>query len=464
VTKIKRLIERLKQLLNKYKRTNHITSLVELLISSLNRKLRLTQSLSGRKDRSPRKKKYPITSQCEPLFMIEEAEVEEEPIILLERKKSAENLHYEEENKDYLGLNAKSKNHDAWRFSSSISIITKKPFDQTLAESQMEKIFSANTRQKKILSRSTAFELNFEKLREKILDSRLNNSSMLDYINQRMSSKKRQKCNSLTCERNKEMKVKKDVNVSIDNFELVRTIKSGELLLVKKRNCNELYIMETIRRSKPNESLEVAFSLMKFLSNKHVARLCYTYPEKDYTIFVAEYIDGIDLGSYILERGTLKEEVAKKYLIDIIKGLEYLHSNGFVHKGFRLDNIIIGNDGKVRLTKYWSTSNYTEFISNKAELWKYTAPTLIGEHETSMLNNWWALGIIAYIMMFTISPFTRESPEQLYQNLMRSKALERKNALDLIKKLATPNTRERLGRNGSNEVKAHPFFKDIIWN
>jgi hypothetical protein len=461
MAKIMKLIDRLKQLLNKYKRTNHITSLIDLLMPLLNKKLRLTQLLSRRQGELLMEEKC----KGEPLFMIEEAEVEEEPILLLEKEKDTENFYYQEENKKYVGLSTKSKDYSMWRFSSSISASVKKSFDQTLAENQMEKIFSVNTRQKKILSRSTPFELSFEKLRERILDSRLSNSSMLDYICQCfMSSKKKQRCKSLTRKQNKEVKIKRNIIVSIDDFKLVRTIKSGKILLVEKKDNNELYTMETLRQSKPNESLEGEFSLMKFLNSDHVIRLCHIFPEKEYAIFLAEYVEGIDLGSFILKHGTFAEEVARKYLVEIIKGLECIHSNGLVHKSFGLDNIILGNDGKIRLTKCWSTGNFPDLVSNKAELLRYTTPTLIGEYKTSMLNNWWALGIMAYIMMFAVPPFTRESPEQLYQNLVRYKATERRDALEFVKGLATPNIRERLGRNGSNEIKAHPFFKDIIWD
>eukprot|EP00826_Nyctotherus_ovalis_P008192 TRINITY_DN12114_c0_g1_i10.p1 TRINITY_DN12114_c0_g1~~TRINITY_DN12114_c0_g1_i10.p1 ORF type:complete len:468 (-),score=138.29 TRINITY_DN12114_c0_g1_i10:51-1454(-) len=467
MSRIRKLIGSLNQLLNKYKRTNHVASLAELLISSLNRKLRLTQSLSGRHSKVPRRKNSPITSHNEPLFMIEEAEAEEESMMLLGKEESLQVFNCREEGKDEHGArSAGGKPHAPWRFSSSISVPLRKPFGQTLAENQMEKIFSAETRQK-IQSRSSSFELSFEKLHEKILDDRLSNSSMLDYISQYfMRGKKRQRCRSCSLKRRQQ----RSAAISIDDFELVQTIRSGKSLVVKAKNTNELYLMDTLRQATPNESIQTSFSLMKLLNSQHVARLCFTFPEKNSTVLVAEYVDGVDLGQVILKNGSLPVEVARKYLSEIVKGLECLHSNGLVHMNFGLDNIILGADGKIRLIKYWSGGTESHYSSNlapnKTELWKYTSPKLIGELNVSALTNWWALGLVAYIMLFTPQPFTKEAPEQLYQNLIRSKSPHSSLtcALQLAKSLSALNPGERLGYNGATEVKAHPFFKEITWN
>lgn len=467
MSRIRKLIDSLKQLLNKYKRTNHVTSLVELLISSLNRKLRLTQSLSGTHSKVPRRKNSPVASHNEPLFMIEEAEVEEESVMLLKPEKTSQDLDRREEGKDEHGARSGGgKTHVSWRFSSSISIPVRTPFGQTLAENQMDKIFSAKTRQK-IKSRSSSFELSFEKLHEKILDDRLSNSSMLDYISQHfMRGKRRQRCRSWGLGGRQQ----RGAVIGIDDFELVQTIRSGKSLVVRVKNTSELYLMDTLRPAAPNDCIQTSFSLMKLLASPHVAKLCFTFPEKNSTVLVAEYVDGVDLGQVILKNGSLAVEVARKYLSEIVKGLECLHSNGLVHTNFGLDNIILGVDGKIRLIKYWSSGADTSYacslVPSKTELWKYTSPKLIGEFKASALTNWWALGLVVYIVLLAPQPFTRESPEQLYYSLVRSKAPNRSLvcALQLAKSLSALNPWERLGCNGAAEVKAHPFFKEITWN
>ena len=145
-------------------------------------------------------------------------------------------------------------------------------------------------------------------------------------------------------------------------------------------------------------------------------------------------------------------------------GLDCLHQNGLVHKNFSLENIIIDKEGKVKLTNYWVTNDADMSVTN-ATFKKYTNPELIGIFEVTMLTNWWALGIIAYIMIFPEALFIYEIPEQIYKSLM-TKTLENDefmDALDFAKNLATQNCEEGLGKNGISDIKLHPFFKGISW-
>ncbi len=92
-------------------------------------------------------------------------------------------------------------------------------------------------------------------------------------------------------------------------------------------------------------------------------------------------------------------------------------------------------------------------------------------HSADLHNNQWALGVITYEFLYGIPAFHAETPEKVFENIL-SGHIEwhedwidfSEEARDFIKGLLTLDPNERLGANGAEEVKAHPFFTGIDWD
>lgn len=84
--------------------------------------------------------------------------------------------------------------------------------------------------------------------------------------------------------------------------------------------------------------------------------------------------------------------------------------------------------------------------------------------------DWWSVGILLYEMLYCEAPFYADSLATTYAKIM-SDNREIKfpddvevsdNAKDLINQFLSDSD-VRLGRDGSESVKAHPFFKNSEW-
>lgn len=99
----------------------------------------------------------------------------------------------------------------------------------------------------------------------------------------------------------------------------------------------------------------------------------------------------------------------------------------------------------------------------------YIAPETIkgeGQGETS---DWWSLGCMLFEFLYGYPPFHAPTPEEVFENiLMRniqwppdSELPISSSAKDLIDKLLCVDQDKRLGANGVEEIKSHPFFIGI---
>ena len=78
------------------------------------------------------------------------------------------------------------------------------------------------------------------------------------------------------------------------------------------------------------------------------------YIQKAY--YVMEFIDGVD-GFAVLEQGG---KLTKGMFSQIIRGLKAIHKAGLAHRDIKLENIMVSNDGKVKLVDFGASCSMTK--------------------------------------------------------------------------------------------------------
>lgn len=148
---------------------------------------------------------------------------------------------------------------------------------------------------------------------------------------------------------------------SIKDFEIIKPISKGafgSVYLSKKKSTGDYYAIKVLKKSDmvaknqvTNVKAERAIMMFQGESD-FVAKLYWTFSSKDYLYLVMEYLNGGDCASLIKVLGGLPEDWAKKYLAEVILGVEHLHSRGIVHRDLKPDNLLIDQKGHLKLTDF----------------------------------------------------------------------------------------------------------------
>ncbi|MGA4842503.1 Stk1 family PASTA domain-containing Ser/Thr kinase [Streptomyces sp. G45] len=140
-----------------------------------------------------------------------------------------------------------------------------------------------------------------------------------------------------------------------------------------------------------------------------------------YVYLAMEYIAGCTLRDVLRERGALRPRAALDILEPVLAALGAAHRAGFVHRDMKPENVLIGDDGRVKVADFGlvravdSVTNTTGAVLGTVS---YLAPEQIEQGTADTRVDVYASGVVLYEMLTGAKPHSGDSPAQvLFQHL-----------------------------------------------
>lgn len=220
--------------------------------------------------------------------------------------------------------------------------------------------------------------------------------------------------------------------------------------------------------------------MLKQLNHKNIVKYYYTEltPDMSGVDIILEYVPGGSIKSLLTKFGKLDERITSLYTAQILEGLSYLHSHNIIHRDIKGANILIDNDGVIKITDFGASKRMKDRKDStpkdgNMELSKslkgspyWIAPEVANRTGHGFPADVWSVGCIVIEMLTGVPPWSTltKSIREVFEFITSGKIPPypkniSANCKDFLDKTLRVNPHER---PSIDELLQHPFFKEPL--
>ncbi|XP_005103690.1 G protein-coupled receptor kinase 5 isoform X3 [Aplysia californica] len=271
--------------------------------------------------------------------------------------------------------------------------------------------------------------------------------------------------------------------VTKNTFRMYRVLGKGgfgEVCACQVRATGKMYACKKLEKKRIKKRKGEAMALnekqiLQKINSRFVVSLAYAFETKDALCLVLTIMNGGDLKFHIHNMGNpgFPEERAVFYAAEITCGLNDLHKERIVYRDLKPENILLDDNGHVRISDLGLAVEIPEGESIRGRVGTvgYMAPEVVKNERYTYSPDWWGLGCIIYEMIEGKAPF-RARKEKVKrdevdrrvkedQETYSSKFSEECRSICTALLQKSPSSRLGCGVEGGEEVKSHPFFRNL---
>ncbi|GBG79352.1 hypothetical protein CBR_g29500 [Chara braunii] len=183
-------------------------------------------------------------------------------------------------------------------------------------------------------------------------------------------------------------------------------------------------IIDKARLVDPADRKRVAreIKVLKRLTQGTIIQLLEVVESPTRVHVIMEYASGGSLLDYVRARKKLEESEARRFLVQIVRGLEHCHSRMVVHRDIKLENLLLDSEKNMKIIDFGLSAILTAGKKLRVHCGSpsYAAPEIVARklYDGPPVDVW-SLGVVLFAMISGYLPFyAGSSKEDLCQKII----------------------------------------------
>ena len=273
-----------------------------------------------------------------------------------------------------------------------------------------------------------------------------------------------------------------DKKLSIDDFTLLKVVGKGSygtVMLAKRKETDEVLAIKMLKKSylkkrKQEVHTQTERFILETINHPFIVNLKYAFQNTEKLYFCLEFWPGGELFFHLQRVENFDEEVTRFYSAQMVLALEHLHKHDVIYRDLKPENVLINNDGYIKLTDFGLAKENVVSDKDAASFCgtpEYLAPEILERTGHGKPVDWWSLGSIIYEMIVGLPPFyEKDNREKLFKQIKSGEPEYPEDMTpewqDLLKGLFKKDPADRLGGKlgSADEIKNHPWYSQVDWD
>lgn len=160
---------------------------------------------------------------------------------------------------------------------------------------------------------------------------------------------------------------------------------------------------------------------LRDLDHPNIVRLYGLYEDRNCLYGVMEKLDGGEFFPHVAQLPTFTELDAANICKQMLEAVQYIHSQGIVHRDIKGENFLFTDKGKnatLKMIDFGIADRFQEDkpLTEQCGTLHYLAPELL-RREYGKEVDVWAVGVIMYLMLYGKFPFRGDDKDSILKEI-----------------------------------------------
>lgn len=199
-------------------------------------------------------------------------------------------------------------------------------------------------------------------------------------------------------------------------------VKLGTQVMTGERVAIKVLEKQKILDISDVERVAREIHILKQIRHPHIIQLYEIIETPRQLYLIMEYASGGELFDFIVARNRVPDVEACRLFLQIISGVEYLHTLRIAHRDLKPENLLLDRSHSIKIVDFGLSNTYEPEALLKTACGSpcYAAPEMIaGKKYDGLKADIWSCGVILYALVCGFLPFEDSNTAVLYKKIMQ---------------------------------------------
>lgn len=156
------------------------------------------------------------------------------------------------------------------------------------------------------------------------------------------------------------------------------------------------------------------------LRHEHVVQFIESFNDTNHIYMIQSLCMNHSLRELVKHRGVVGISDCRYFLNQILKGVDYIHKSGIIHRDLKLSNVLIDENIQMKIGDFGLAIECDSPRLKSKSLCgttNYLAPEVVDRKGFTFGSDIWACAICAYVLLYGYTPFEEHDEAETYKRI-----------------------------------------------